>query len=107
MEARVNEADWKLFRSRLPGWQEAYMDRLDREYIALLTSPGKASDKFWALEKRVNKDKRRVGVVAEMRRSKMFMNILSLLNEGANTLQDLEGFSDDLRDRMAFLMGVR
>ncbi len=25
---QVNEKDWKLFRSRLPGWQEAYMGKL-------------------------------------------------------------------------------
>ena len=29
----VNEKDWKLFRSRIPDWQEAYMDRLNHEYI--------------------------------------------------------------------------
>jgi hypothetical protein len=29
---QVNEKDWKLFRSRLPGWQEAYMGKLIEEY---------------------------------------------------------------------------
>ena len=33
----VNEKDWKLFRSRIGLWQEAYMDRLNREYIELLS----------------------------------------------------------------------
>ena len=28
MEKGVNEKDWKLFRSRLPGWQETYMERI-------------------------------------------------------------------------------
>ena len=28
---QVNEKDWKLFRSRLPGWQEAYMGKLIEE----------------------------------------------------------------------------
>lgn len=65
----VNEKDWRLFRQKLPGWQEAYMDRLNREYVALLTGEEKASDKFWELEKRIRNDKRSVGVVAEMRRS--------------------------------------
>ena len=31
MQAHINEADWKLFRNRLPGWQEAYMARLNKE----------------------------------------------------------------------------
>ena len=37
---KVKEADWRLFRSRLPIWQEAYMERLNREYIALLSGTG-------------------------------------------------------------------
>ena len=59
----VKEADWRLFRSRLPIWQEAYMERLNREYIALLSGTGSASEKFWELEKRMREDKRRGGVV--------------------------------------------
>jgi hypothetical protein len=98
----VNEKDWKLFRKRLPDWQEAYMDRLNREYIRILTEEGNPSDRFWALEKRIRTDKRATGVrVENMSRSRMDMNILSLLSEGAITLDDLEGFSDELRERMA------
>ena len=29
----VNEKDWKLFRSRIPDWQEAYMDKLNNEML--------------------------------------------------------------------------
>lgn len=94
----VKESDWKLMRSRLPKWQEAYMERLTREYIALLSAPGLASDKFWALEKRLRADKRRAGVVvANMRRSNMHMTLLTLLSEGAITADDLDGFSTELR----------
>ena len=49
----IKEADWRLFRSRLPIWQEAYMERLNREYIALLSGTGPASEKFWELERRM------------------------------------------------------
>ena len=49
----VNEKDWNLFRSRIPDWQEAYMDRLNHEYIELLSGEGNPSDKFWALEVRI------------------------------------------------------
>ena len=34
----------------------------------------------------------------------METNIMNLLGEGAITLDDLDGFSDDLREKMAFLM---
>ena len=50
---RFSEKDWKLFRSKLPGWQEAYMEKLNQEYIELLSGEGNASSKFWALEKRI------------------------------------------------------
>ena len=77
MQTKVNESDWKLFRSRMADWQEAYMDRLNQEYIALLSSPGDASDKFWELEKRIREDKNRAGVQCEMRRSNMLYALLS------------------------------
>ena len=53
---QVKEKDWKLFRKMLPEWQEAYMERLTKEYIELLSSDMQASDKFWALDKRIKDD---------------------------------------------------
>ena len=103
----VIESDWKLFRKKLPGWQEAYMDKLNQDYIQLLTGPGAASDKFWELEKRIKEDKKDVGVVAEMRRSVMFWNLIALLREEAITLDDLEGFSDELQESLAFVTRSR
>ena len=46
----ITNQDWKLFRSRLPNWQEAYMNRLNQEYAKILSGEGTPSDKFWALE---------------------------------------------------------
>lgn len=65
---------------------------------ALLSGPGKASDKFWELEKRLRKDKKRVGVVADVSRSEMYYNLLYLLDDKTITLEDLAGFSPDLRE---------
>ncbi len=97
---QFNEADWKLFRTRLPGWQEEYMDRLNREYAAILAGSGKASEKFWALEEKINRDKRTVSVTARMSRSNMDYNIAGLLGGGVITLDDLDGFSLELRESM-------
>lgn len=47
------EADWKLFRSKIGEWQEAYMDKLNKEYIELLNGDKLPSEKFWELEKRI------------------------------------------------------
>ena len=47
----ISKKDWKLFREKLAGWQEKYMERLNTEYIELLKSKDKmASEKFWELE---------------------------------------------------------
>ena len=97
---RFSEKDWKLFRSKIADWQEAYMEKLNQEYVAILTGEGNASDKFWEIEKRIREDKKDCGVQCEMSRSNQFYIMLSLLKEGAITLDDLEDFSDDLKDMM-------
>ena len=57
---RFSEKDWKLFRSKIAGWQESYMDKLNKEYIEILSGEGNSSDKFWELEKRINEDRKSV-----------------------------------------------
>ena len=101
---RFSEKDWKLFRSKR---QEAYMEKLNQEYIELLSGGGNASDRFWALEKRIREDKKDCGVQCRMSRSNLFFILVSLLNEGAITFDDLEGFSDDLKDTMKHFAGWR
>ncbi len=44
-----------------------------------------------------------MGAVAEMRRSRMFFNLVSLINAGAITEKDLDGFSDDLAEAVKYL----
>ena len=96
---QVKEKDWKQFRKMLPEWQEAYMERLTKEYIELLSSDMQASDKFWALDKRIKDDKKCTGVIArDISRSHMFQHIIDLMYEGAITVDDLKEFSEDLRD---------
>ena len=36
MNGSVKESDWKLFRKKLPEWQEAYMGKLNQEYLAFI-----------------------------------------------------------------------
>lgn len=100
-----SEKDWKLFRNKISEWQEAYMEKLNKEYIALLSGEGNASDKFWKLEKRIREDKKDCGVQCEMSRSKQFYIVLSLLNEGVITFDDLEDFSDGLKHTMQHFAG--
>ena len=95
---QTKEQDWKLFRKKLPVWQEAYMDKRNQEYIGLLSGEGLASDKFWKLEKKIREDKRSIGVVVDMRRSQMYSNLLSLLANEIIREDDLDGFSEELAE---------
>ena len=71
----ISKADWKLFRERVPEWQEHYMEQLVKGYINLLSSPGNASDHFWELEKRIKRDKKHPGVILEMNKSDAIWDI--------------------------------
>lgn len=76
------------------------MDRLNKEYIELLSKDANPSDKFWSLEKRIKEDKKKKGVQLEMSRSNLIYNIISLMNEGAIGFEDPEEFSDQLKDNL-------
>ena len=99
-----SEKDWKLFRKKLPDWQEDYMERLCKEYIDLLSSDINASDRFWELEKRIKADRKKTGVIATMSRSKMIFNIADLVYDGAISMDDLEEFSDDVTEAVRTML---
>ena len=92
-----SEKDWKLFKAKVPVWQENYMARLEEEYIELLQSDKSAADKFWDLEKRIRLDKKKKGVLLEATRSNLFLNLACLVNENAITLDELSDFSEELQ----------
>ena len=80
----ISKKDWKLFRERLSGWQEKYMEGLVKEYANFLNDDKKpASEKFWELEKRIKEDKRQPGV--------------RLIRLKVITYYDLSEFSGELR----------
>ena len=100
----ISKADWKLFRERVFGWQEHYMEQLAKEYVELLTSPGNASDHFWALEKRIKQDKKHPGVLIELRKSTAIWDIAYFVRDGVITRDELEGFSEDLIDAVKLIL---
>ena len=93
-----SKREWILFRERIAGWQEAYIGRLNREYIELLSRDGSEAEKFWELYRRIRRDKQNTGVQAEMRNSEILANLCRLVNEGVIGYDDLDGFSEELRE---------
>lgn len=104
MIKEISEKDWKLFREKLPIWQDTFMDKLNQEYIEILSSSDNPADKFWELEKRIKTDKCKTGVVCEMSRSKMVENIISLITEGVIGTDDLLEFSDNLKSTVQLML---
>ena len=100
----ISKSDWKLYRERVSDWQEHYMERLTKEYIKLLSSPGNASDHFWELEERIKKDKKHPGVMIELRKSDALWDIAMFVNKKVITMDDLKGFSDDLIEAVKLIL---
>lgn len=99
---KIQERDWKLFREKLPLWQENYIGRLNGEYIAILQKPANASENFFELEKRIRNDKRSFGVSARISRNNMFQIVVSLLANAVITIDDLKDFSDEFTEAVNF-----
>lgn len=97
-EYGFTKKNWALFREKISDWQEAYMNKLNKEYIELLSGEGRPSEKFWTLEERIRNDKKDTGVQLKMSRSNCIPNIISLLNEEVITMEDLDEFSDELKE---------
>lgn len=92
------ESDWKLFKKMLPQWQERYMEKLIGQYVEMLNGDSEASSRFWALEERLNRDKLSSGVISNnIRRSTMHREIANLLIDSVITLDDLDGFTEDIK----------
>ena len=96
---QFEEKDWKLFREKLPEWQEAYMERLIKEYAELLAGNKAASERFWVLDKRIRADRQSLGVrVNEVSRSKLQNILTGLIIENVIAEDDLQDFSEELRE---------
>lgn len=103
----IAKQDWDLFRKKISSWQEAHMDRLNREYMNILSSEGNPSDKFWLLEKRINQDKKRPGVVIQMRKQNLAFDLASLINDGVITFADIEEFSNETKEIVKHFCDMR
>ncbi len=100
----LDEKDWKLFRSKIALWQENYINKLNKEYAAILCGDEAPSEKFWILENKINEYKKSRGIQIQLRRSSMLEDIISLLNDRVITLEDLSDFSDDLQEKIKFII---
>ena len=98
-----SKRDWKLYREKVSGWQEHYMERLIEEYVAYLNSNEPASTKFWTMEKRMKQDKKTPEVCIELSKGNMIFALVRFLQDKVITFDDLNEFSDELRENVKLL----
>lgn len=98
-----SKRDWKLYREKIAGWQEHYMECLIKDYITYLNSDEHASTKFWEMEKRIKQDKKTPGVCIKLSKSNMMFDLVHLLQDGVIVFDDLNEFSVELRENVRFL----
>ncbi len=102
--AEISKSDWKLFRSKIADWQECYLEKLNQEYVELLQADKPASARFWELDERIKQDKKSPGVLINLRKSSAYWDIAELVQDGAITMDDLDDFSEDLKDAVRLIL---
>ena len=103
----ISKSDLKKFRNNIGKWQELYMEKLCKEYVDLLQSDNLPSEKFWELEERIKYDKKRPGVRLTLDKNEMDLDLLRLINDGVIGFDDLDGFSQELIDRVKELSEMK
>ena len=98
------KADWMLFQSLLPQWQERFTTRLCDEYAAILTGPYRGSEAFWEVKRLIRKDMKRLDNMIDVERKEMANIVADLLRERVITADDLVEFSDGFREAVEGLM---
>ena len=98
-----SKKDWKLYREKVPGWQENYMERLIEDYVSYLSSTEPASAKFWTMEKRMKQDKKTPGVCIEISKGNMIFDLVRFLQDEVIVFSDLDEFSEKLRETVRLL----
>lgn len=99
----TSKSDWRLYREKVSGWQEKYMEMLIKDYITYLSSDERASTKFWEMEKRIKADKKTPGVCIELNKGNMMFDLVRFLQDGVIIFDDLDEFSDELRENVRLL----
>jgi uncharacterized protein YpbB len=97
----MKESDWKTFRKSLPEVRERYLNKLNEELAQMLkASDLSATERFWKTHEQINEEAKILQECLDgASRSRMETMIFSMLGCGMMRLEDLENYSQELRDR--------
>lgn len=96
------ESDWKRFRSMLENLRETYLEKKNKEIMAKLTDSNQSpTEQFWAAHELINDEADTLRRLLDgNKRSNMFPHMLGMYHCGMITDEDLNGFSDELQQRI-------
>ena len=99
----INKKNGEILSRNRRGFYCKEKEKLIKEYVDYLNGDEPASTKFWRMEKRIKQDKVSPGVSIELRKKDMVFDLVRLINERVITFDDLEEFSDELREYVEFI----
>lgn len=102
------EKDWQLYKKNIASWQERYMDKILKEYKEIIDGKEEASTRFWNLYHRIKDDLENPGVLIESAsRSNLKDIILSLYSHDVITIEELNDFSDEIKDYIKLVLNIK
>jgi hypothetical protein len=98
----VNENDWKIFRDMAPVIRERYLSKRNQELLDILGDDQQShTERFWDVEERSNEIAKILRECLDGHsRSKMRLFMMVMLRHGMMTDDDLNKFSEELRERL-------
>jgi len=102
MHDTPQESDWKAFRRMVPELRERYLGRRIPKLLAVLQDESLTpTERFWKVEERIDKEAKVLRKCLDGHsRSRMFLFIMQMRRSRMLTDEDLEPFSDELREQI-------
>ena len=74
------------------------MEKLNKEYVGIMTGDESASKKFWPLRNELTRTKERQVCSLMLKNSEVAWDFVALMRDEAITEMDLEGFNKELKE---------
>ncbi len=97
------ESDWKVYSKRVSEWRDRYLAEKNRQIMAVLSDAGKTpTDQFWDAKEMMENEARILeDCLGHYSRSNMLFSLMSMFHHGLVREEDLQEFSDQLRQRIS------
>ena len=101
MNDNPKESDWKRYSSMVDEMRDRYLEKKNEALVAELKNPAKTpTERFWKTYEKIKREERMLEeCLGYHARSKMFMQMAMMIRYGMLKKEDLEGFSDELKER--------